>query len=313
MSAHFGGAIIQVNNKQNNKQKDQIDWHSGFAGGLELVFRDYKDQLSIEREHSLSKQPLRIDFLLLKLNPGIIIDNAIGRLFKTHNIIEYKNPYDELNIDTLWRVIGYASLYKGLSHKNNKIPSTELTIIVFRHSKPTALLSQLEKDGFNVTNPSNGIYSVQGIISIPLYIIITKELQEDIFKVLRIMSKDADIDDIKAFITEASKYTFPGDKDNANAVLQVSSMANEKLFEEMKGENENMMNEALRRIMADDLKQAKEEGISETTVKFTTIISEKDKTIAEKDSTIAEKDSTIAEKDAQIAELLAQLNAKEKQ
>lgn len=306
MSAHFGGAIIQVNNKHNNKQKDQIDWHSGFAGGLELVFRDYKDQLSIEREHSLSKQPLRIDFLLLKLNPGIIIDNAIGRLFKTHNIIEYKNPYDELNIDTLWKVIGYASLYKGLSHKNNKIPSTELTIIVFRHSKPTALLSQLEKDGFNFTNPSSGIYSVQGIISIPLYIIITKELQEDIFKVLRIMSKDADIDDIKAFITEASKYTFPGDKGNANAVLQVSSMANEKLFEEMKGENENMMNEALRRIMADDLKQAKEEGISETTVKFTTIISEKDKTIAE-------KDSTIAEKDAQIAELLAQLNAKEKQ
>ena len=106
MSAHFGGAIIQVNNKPNNKQKDQIDWHSGFAGGLELVFRDYKDQLSIEREHSLSKQPLRIDFLLLKLNPGIIIDNAIGRLFKTHNIIEYKNPYDELNIDTLGKVIG---------------------------------------------------------------------------------------------------------------------------------------------------------------------------------------------------------------
>ena len=122
------------------------------------------------------------------------------------------------------------------------------------------------------------------------------------------MTKNADIDDIKAFITEASKYTFPGDKGNANAVLQVSSMANEKLFEEMKGENENMMNEALRRIMADDLKQAKEEGIeegiSETTVKFTTIISEKDKTIAE-------KDSTIAEKDAQIAELLAQLNAKD--
>ncbi len=116
--------------------------------------------------------------------------------------------------------------------------------------------------------------------------------------VLRIMTKNADIDDIKTFIKEASNYTIQGDKGNAEAVLQVSSMANEKLFEVMKGEDKNM-NEALRRFMADDLKQAKEEGISETTVKFTTIISEKDK--------------TIAEKDAQIAELLAQLNAKEKQ
>ena len=160
----------------------------------------------------------------------------------------------------------------------------------------------MEKDGFKVTNPSCGIYSVQGIISIPLYIIITKELQEDVFKVLRILTKNADIDDIKAFIKEASNYTIQGDKGNAKAVLQVSLMANKTLFEVMKGENENMMNDALRRFMADDLKQAKEEGIeegiSETTVKFTTIISEKDK--------------TIAEKDAQIAELLAQLNAKEK-
>ena len=87
----------------------------------------------------------------------------------------------------------------------------------------------------------------------------------------------------------------------------------------MKEEYKNM-NEVLRKIMADDLKQAKEEGISETTVKFTTIISEKDKAIAEKDfaiaekdSAIAEKDSAIAEKDAKIAELQALLNAKEKQ
>ena len=311
MSAHFGGVIIQVNNKK-NKQKEQIDWHSGFAGGLELVFKDYRDQLSIEREHTLSKQPLRIDFLLLKLNPGIVIDNAIGRLFKTHNIIEYKNPYDELNIDTLWKVIGYTALYKGLSHNNNEIPSNELTITIFRHSKPVTLLKRLEKDGYKVTSPSSGVYSVQGIISIPLYIIIMKELQEDVFKVLRIMTKNADIDDIIAFISEASKYTIPGDKGNAEAVLQVSSMANEKLFEAMKGEDKNMT-EALRRIMADDLKQAKEEGISETTVKFTTIISEKDKAIAEKDSAIAEKDSAIAEKDAKIAELQALLNAKEKQ
>ena len=89
-------------------------------------------------------------------------------------------------------------------------------------------------------------------------------------------------------------------------------MANKKLFEGMKGEYKNM-NEVLRKIMADDLIRSKEEGISEATVKFTTIISEKDKALAEKDAALAEKDSALAEKDAQIAELLAKLNAKEKQ
>ncbi|MBE5830250.1 MAG: SlyX family protein [Butyrivibrio sp.] len=290
-----------MSKNNNRKSKAQIDWHSGFAGGLELVFRDYKDQLAIEREHSLSKQPLRIDFLLVKVNPGTAIDNAIGRFFKTYNIVEYKNPYDELNIDVVWKVIGYAALYKGLGHSKDVIPSSELTITIFRHSKPHALLKQLINNGYIITCHSPGVYSVSGIIAIPIYIVVTRELKEDIFKVLRIMSKNADIDDIKAFITEASKFNVPGDKGNADAVLQVSSTANKTLFEIMKGEDQTMC-EALKELMADELKQAKEDGVSEATKKFATIINEKDKTIIDQDKTISEQDKTISEQDKTISE-----------
>ena len=268
---------------KDKRSKPQIDWHSGFAGGLELLFRDYKNQLSIEREHLLSKQPTRIDFLLIKATPGTIIDNDIGRLFKTHNIIEYKNPYDELNIDVIWKVIGYAALYKGLSHRKNAIPSSELSITVFRHSKPLSLFSQLKKDGYEVNNPHPGVYSVRGLVSIPVYVVVTKELAGDAFRVLRIMSQNANYSDIKAFIAEAAGYKTPGDRSNADAVLQVSSTANRKLFEFMKGADKNM-SETLREIMADELKQAKETGASEMKAKLTIIIDEKDKTIAEKEA-----------------------------
>ena len=90
----------------------QIDWHSGFSGGLHLVLRIYKDGLHIEREHYITNEPTRIDHLIIKKDPDLFVDNSIGRAFREHNIIEYKNPNDSLNIDVVWKTIGYAGLRK---------------------------------------------------------------------------------------------------------------------------------------------------------------------------------------------------------
>ncbi len=114
------------------KKKKNIDWHSGFVGGLGLCFRKYRDKITIEREHLLSKQPTRIDFLVIKKQPDLVIDNAIGRDFKSINIIEFKNPYDALNIDVIWKVVGYAGLYKSQGKKVNQFPTNEITISLFR-------------------------------------------------------------------------------------------------------------------------------------------------------------------------------------
>ena len=92
------------------ENRPQIDWHSGFAGGLELSFRRYRANLEIEREHPLSKEPLKIDFMVIKKDRDLLIDNAVGRLFRKYNIIEYKNPSDSLNIDVIWKCIGYARI-----------------------------------------------------------------------------------------------------------------------------------------------------------------------------------------------------------
>lgn len=65
----------------------QIDWHSGFAGGLSLSMRDYISVIRIEREILLTKEPIRMDFLVVKKNEGVLIDNALGRGFRKYNMM----------------------------------------------------------------------------------------------------------------------------------------------------------------------------------------------------------------------------------
>ncbi len=63
------------------------------------------------------------------------------------------------------------------------------------------------------------------------------------------------------------------------------------------------MCEALRELMADELKEAEEKGGNLKEKELTPIIIDLRKANAEKDSALAEKDNTIAEKDTALAEM----------
>ena len=240
-------------------EKKRLDWHSGFEGGLRYSFRNYADDIEIEREHLLSKEPLRIDFLIVKKNTQIVIDNDIGRSFRKYNIIEYKNPDDALNIDVLWKCIGYGGIYKGLGNVVDEIKADEITITICRSRKPIKLFEQLENDGYIVTKLYPGIYQISGIIIVPILIVVLSELNDKELKAFKIMISNADEDDIRSFITEISKLETQGDKNNADAVLQISANINKTIFEKILGEKD--MCEALRELMADDLKNAEKQGI----------------------------------------------------
>lgn len=237
----------------------QLDWHSGFAGGLSLSLRKYRDSIEIEREHYLSKEPLRIDYLLIKKNKDVRIDNSIGRAFRGHNIIEYKNPNDALNIDVVYKCIGYAALYKGLAAKVDDIPEDELTITIFRSGKPEKLFDQLKKKGRKISNPYPGVYSVNGIIDIPLQIIVTKELSDPELIPLEILMADANEDAVRAFLNE--KYSIPGDRNDADAVLQISASVNRELYEQLRGDE--TMCQALQEIMSEEIAEKRREGLRE--------------------------------------------------
>ena len=240
------------------KNKRNIDWHSGFAGGLGLCFRKYRDKITIEREHLLSKQPLRIDFLVLKKQKDVLLDNAIGRGFRLHNIIEYKNPDDALNIDVIWKTIGYAGIYKSHGERKDAISDNELTISLFRYSISDELLEDLETRGLIVKQFEKGIYEIIGLCKLPIRLISIDELDAKELLALKVMVRNADEQTVRAFITESKNYSLPGDKQDADAVIQVSYDANIEMFKRLRGDSE--MCEALRELFADDLAKERATG-----------------------------------------------------
>lgn len=243
---------------ENNTENPQIDWHSGFAGGLELSFRKYRNDIKIEREISLSKEPLRIDFMVIKKDHQLIVDNSVGRIFRKYNIIEYKNPTDTLNIDVVWKCIGYAGIYKGYAKTVNEIPDTELTISIFRNSKPVKLLEDMEQAGRVVDNPCPGIYRINGLSILPLQIVVPPELEEDDFNAIRLLMAKADKEGLVEFLKEASRYTEKEDRLNASVVLHVISAVNEDLIRAIT--EEQGMRDYLTILMSDEFNAAENRG-----------------------------------------------------
>lgn len=60
---------------------------------------DEAENLLFEREHQLSHKPLEMDLLIIKMQNGIQLKKNIGKIFRKHNIIEYKSPKDYLSIN----------------------------------------------------------------------------------------------------------------------------------------------------------------------------------------------------------------------
>lgn len=144
-----------------SKEQNRISWHPAFRAAAELEFKEDINDLIFESEHSLSKEPLRIDLLILHLkNHKKILHSEIGKLMRRHNIIEYKGPGDRLSIDTLYKVLGYACLYKSFGNKINELSVQDISISLFREAYPKELFKLLQQDSqaHTIVEKYKGIY-----------------------------------------------------------------------------------------------------------------------------------------------------------
>ena len=246
-----------------------IQWHQGFYSGLKLELREYKDILEYDTEHELSQKPLRIDMLVIKMKVGKEISNPIASFFKKHNIIEYKSPEDELSIDNFYKVIGYAGIYKSLGMTVNEIPAEEITISIFRHVYPEKLMADLTNSGAKIQEDNPGVYKVLGLFYIPIRIIVTSKLSDD-HAALKILAKNIEKNSVERFLKNLSKLNSKDDKENIEAVLEVSTSANTDLYNELKEASD--MGAALRELMKDEIdhgiamgrEEGRESGIKST-------------------------------------------------
>ena len=241
-----------------------IQWHPGFYGAAELEFLSNKGDLEFQREFNLSKEPIRMDLLIIKKLADVRIENELGHIFKKYNVAEFKSPDDALSIDDYYKTVGYACLYKGLGETVDQIPADELTISIFRESYPREMFEAMKNLGMEIKEQYPGVYYISGKQALfDTQIVVTKQLDKETHRILRILSKHVREEDVRAFVEKAVQMSEPGDRNNVDAVLQVSVSANKEIFEAIR-RCDKVMCEALRELMKEDLEQREQETLLKT-------------------------------------------------
>lgn len=275
--------------------EDKIQWHPAFCSAMELELREYKKYLRYEREHNLGKMPLKIDFLVIRKNPGVMIKNDIGDFFLEHNIFEYKSPGDDLNIGTFYKALSYACLYKSGAGSASEILGMDITVSLVREQKPVILLEQLGKK-YEVIKKADGIYRISGLL-FPIQILATGELDPKTHVWVTSLTRTIDRIRTQRLLNSCSELEDDEDRRNADSVVNVTSEANIELFKRMIQEGDQMCEE-LKELLAPEI------------MEFKIRLADKDARLADKDAKLADNavklaDNAVklADKDAEIAKL----------
>lgn len=227
------------------EQKEQtIQWHPAFFAGIQIELGDEAKYLFFETEHQLGTKPMAIDVLIKKEKDRVIRKN-IGRIFRTHNVIEYKSPKDYLSVDDFYKVYGYACFYKSDTSNIDSIPIEELTITFVSKSYPRKLIRHLrEVRKYQICKTQKGIYYVNGD-KIPIQILVTSQLDPSENLWLRSLTNDLHERQMaRKLIDEYQKH-----EKNVlyQSMMEVIVRANTEQFKEDK-----KMCEALRELMEEE-------------------------------------------------------------
>jgi hypothetical protein len=120
----------------------------------------YADVLDFDIEHPLTREPLRIDLVIIKKKKNVVIEKNIAAIFRGWNIVEYKSPEDSLTIADFHQVMAYAHLYCTAPEKGDM---GDLTITFVTSREPRDLKGYLrEVYGYSLTERWPGITVVTG-------------------------------------------------------------------------------------------------------------------------------------------------------
>ena len=234
----------------------KLQCHPAFGAALRITLQDELEYLEMREEYLLSKKPLQMDILIIRKLKDVPIRKTIGRIFRKHNIIEYKSPSDSLSINDFYKVYGYACIYQSDTDRIKEIDPQELTLTFVCSRYPRNLLKHLESArGISTEYQGGGIYYLKGD-PIPMQLLIVPELTDTENYWLQSMRTDLQAGkEIRKLMREYEKHR--KSKDYA-AVMDLITRAN---WEQM--EVEKKMCDALKELFAEELKEADRNGRTE--------------------------------------------------
>lgn len=240
-------------------KETRTQWHPAFCSAMRLELIENKADLDYTNEYNLNSKPIQMDLLVIKKSRDVEIKNEIGKIFRGHNIMEYKSPQDDLNLDTYVKVIGYACMYKASEVHVGDIDLDDITITLVREGKPRELLKWFMKNDYEVCEKYKGIYYVEKTGCFPIQIIVSGKLSVENQKWLTLLSRNLKRKDAERIVIQTEKLMLQDEKIYADSVVRVAVEENEAMFRKVRGESECMF-DALRELMKEDLDEALEKG-----------------------------------------------------
>ncbi len=228
----------------------KLQWHAAFDASIRIELEAEADRIQIETEHFLSKKPMQIDLLIIKKEKNQILEKNIGRIFRSHNIVEYKSPKDYLSINDFYKVYGYTCFYQSDTRKVGEINPEELTITFVCYHYPKKMLEHIKRvRGIIPVKREEGIYELVGD-AIAMQVIIVNQLSPKKNFWLQILRDDLQSGGEIQELLE--RYEKKKNLPDYQAVMEVVGRANREEVEE-----ESAMCQVLREIFEEDLQREK--------------------------------------------------------
>ena len=237
-------------------EKTKLQWHPAFGAALRITFQDEMQYLEMHEEYLLSKKPLQMDVLIIKKLQDVQIKKTIGRIFRKHNIIEYKSPDDSLSVNDFYKVYGYACIYQSNTDRIKEIDPEDMTLTFVCSHYPSEFLKHLERvRGMCTEYQGGGIYYLKGD-PIPMQLLIAPRMSDEENYWIQSMRTDLRAgEEIRKLMREYEKHRKSKDY---TAVMNLITRAN---WEQMAVEKK--MCDALNELFAEELKEADSRGRTE--------------------------------------------------
>ena len=240
----------------------QNDWHAWFLAMLNISLYPYLDKIKIESEHVLGVEPPRADFLIIEEEDDVDLGLDIFQIFRRHNIIEFKNPTDTLDRRTLRKVIGYGSYYISQSPHKDDIRPEDVTLSIFRDTKPVELFKELGSQVIEAD--TKGIYHIEGITDLPFQIVVTGELEGAEYAGYRAISNRPREEDARQILEDGYKQTEQFVKEQYKAFLDKLTTVNRNLVNRMK-RSDKMKYEAILSVFKPEIDKEIDDAVRKTT------------------------------------------------
>ena len=238
----------------------RIQWHPAFYGAMHLELKDNKEELEFTEELILNTLPLRVDMLIIKKKIPCEIKNEIGRIFRKHNLLEYKSPEDKLNYTVFLKGIAYAYLYKTKEKYIDEIQLKDISLTFIRTAKPVKLFKKLRQEKFVIEEKWKGIYYIFKEGSLHIQVVVTKELSRENHIWLNSLSEHQDLVDIGELITTTRSLKHNDEKMYADSLWEVVTRINMKTMQEVRMDDD--MCKASAEIMKPEIDEAFDNGFN---------------------------------------------------